>query len=118
MRKTAFMEWLDKKIAASPTMQAEVDAALADLRLEEELVRLRESRGVSQVELATRMGVSQPSVARLESGRMRNVELRTVQRFVTALGGKLIVRVESSAGRRQAVALRSTRAKPKRAKAP
>jgi len=67
------------------------------------LRRLRDGRpevsGITQRELATRMGVTQPAVAKLESGRIKNLELRTLCRWATALGGQLEISVR--AGRRR-----------------
>ena len=39
------------------------------------------------------IGVSQPAIAKLESGRARNVELKTLVRYAAALGGRLKVDV-------------------------
>jgi predicted transcriptional regulator len=101
MRKSRFMTWVDQQIAARPALQAEVDAALTALRVEEALVRLRERSGVSQAALAERLGVSQPAIARLESGRVRNLELRTLQRYVVALGGRLKLEIVPAPRRRR-----------------
>ncbi|MBP6670166.1 MAG: helix-turn-helix transcriptional regulator [Gemmatimonadales bacterium] len=59
------------------------------LRLRE----LREARGLTQRALAESAGISQATVARLESGSLRNVTLDTVERLADALGvpaGRLI----------------------------
>lgn len=58
-----------------------------------QLSSLRRQLGVSQVEVASRMGTSQSAVARLEAGDL-DVRLSTVERYMTALGGKLEWRVE------------------------
>ncbi len=39
------------------------------------------------------MGVSQPPIAKLESGTVKNLQLRTLVRMVTALGGRLQVEI-------------------------
>lgn len=51
------------------------------------------SRGLSQQELAVRMGTSQPQVARLERREYRS-SLRTLTEFAAACGKKLIISVE------------------------
>lgn len=53
--------------------------------------RAREAQGMSQRELATRIGTSQPALARLERG-LSNPSLRTLTRCAEALG--LVLRVE------------------------
>jgi predicted transcriptional regulator len=58
-----------------------------------QLTALRHQLGISQVEVAARMGTSQSAVARFESGDL-DVRLSTVERYATALGGKLEWRIE------------------------
>lgn len=52
--------------------------------------RVRESAGISQRELARRLGVQQPLVARWEAGRS-SVRVDTLQRIADALGVNLTV---------------------------
>jgi DNA-binding XRE family transcriptional regulator len=63
-----------------PAVHHEVIAAAdpSEMEIEQGLVALREERGVSQTALARMIGVSQPAIAKLESGRTRNVELKTL----------------------------------------
>jgi transcriptional regulator with XRE-family HTH domain len=72
-----------------------VDENLAEMRIEEALAALRARRGLTQRELAARMGVSQPAIAKLESGRVKNLELRTLLRWATALGANLDIAVRT-----------------------
>lgn len=99
-RKTAFMKWVDRKIASDAELKRMVEENLAEMRLEQELATLREKLGITQRELATRMGVTQPAVAKLESGRAKNLELRTLCRWATALGGHLEITVRADRRRR------------------
>jgi transcriptional regulator with XRE-family HTH domain len=50
----------------------------------ERLVALRRARGLSQTEVAARMGTSQSALARLESG-LSDVRLSTILRYASAL---------------------------------
>src|SRR5690606_12420722 len=50
-----------------------------------ELVALRTERGLSQTDVAARMGTSQSAVARLESGKA-DARLSTLERYAAALG--------------------------------
>jgi len=93
-RTVSAMDWLDGKLTDAK-FAAKVDAELAALQLEDDLTRLREASGLSQRDLARRLGVSQPFVAKLESGRVKNLELRTLVRTVAALGGELRVVIAS-----------------------
>jgi predicted transcriptional regulator len=56
--------------------------------LTEELVDRRRALGLSQTQVAARMGTSQSAVARLETGTS-DVLMSTVDRYASALGWKL-----------------------------
>jgi predicted transcriptional regulator len=43
--------------------------------------------------VARLVGVSQPAIAKLESGTVKNLQRKTLMRMVTALGGRLRVEV-------------------------
>jgi len=53
--------------------------------LAEELVSHRLALGLSQTEVAARMGTSQSAVARLESGES-DIRLSTLERYAAAVG--------------------------------
>jgi len=53
------------------------------------LAQLREERGLSQSQVAGRMGISQPRVSQLERGDIGQMEVDTLDRYITALGGRL-----------------------------
>jgi predicted transcriptional regulator len=56
--------------------------------LSDELVELRRDLGLSQTQVAARMGTSQSAVARLETGTS-DVMMSTVERYASALGRRL-----------------------------
>jgi transcriptional regulator with XRE-family HTH domain len=56
-----------------------------------EIHRLREKRGLSQRELAERLGTTQSAVARLEAGNV-SPSLPTLDEVANALGVELVVR--------------------------
>jgi transcriptional regulator with XRE-family HTH domain len=62
-----------------------------ELRLAAGLTALREQAGLSQRELAKRIGVSQPRIAAIE--RSRNVTINVLEQYVDAVGGHLEVTV-------------------------
>ncbi len=65
---------------------------LEKLRIMEALVHLRERRGLTQAALAHRIGVSQPFIAKLESGETHNFNLGTLVKLAVALDSNLEVR--------------------------
>ena len=68
--------------------------AMADeFAIARELIAARARAGLTQGEVARRMGTTQSVVARLESGK-RPPSMRTVERFAQAVGGHLVFRIE------------------------
>jgi predicted transcriptional regulator len=63
----------------------------------DELVRARKQIGLSQTEIAARMGTSQSAVARLETGEL-DARLSTVERYAAALGRTVDWQVRPSEG--------------------
>jgi ribosome-binding protein aMBF1 (putative translation factor) len=65
-------------------------ARMADdrARLVRELAERRQAAGLSQTEIAARMGTSQSAVARLESGTA-DVRASTLERYAAAVGGQI-----------------------------
>jgi predicted transcriptional regulator len=66
-----------------------VEMAGARRALAAELVARRRELGLSQTEVAARMGTSQSAVARLEAGH-GDVRLSTVERYAAALGSSVV----------------------------
>ena len=60
------------------------------------LEELRKVESLSKTELARRMGVSQPAIARLES--QDDVQVSTLQRLVQALGGAMEITARLPSG--------------------
>jgi DNA-binding XRE family transcriptional regulator len=52
-----------------------------------DLTGLRERRGVTQVQMATRLGLGQPRISRIE--RANDPRIGTLSRYVEAVGGRL-----------------------------
>ena len=65
-------------------------AEIADrrVRMISDLVRARQRLGLSQTDVAARMGTSQSAVARLEAGDA-DVRLSTIERYAAAVGREL-----------------------------
>ena len=62
-------------------------------RLVRELAEQRQAAGLSQTEVAARMGTSQSAVARLESGTA-DVRASTLERYAAAVGGQIAWRLD------------------------
>ena len=64
-------------------------------RLVAELTAQRRSAGLSQTEVAARMGTSQSAVARLETGEA-DVRVSTLERYAAAIGSQLAWQAQTS----------------------
>ena len=81
-------EIVAERSAATPGFPQLVEAAYERRRLLRALAAKREELGLSQTQVAARMGTSQSSVARLEAGEA-DARLSTLERFAAALGVRL-----------------------------
>jgi transcriptional regulator with XRE-family HTH domain len=77
-----------------PAFKAEYDALGPEFALAEVMIKARKEAGLSQAEVAERMGIAQPNVARLESGRA-SPTFATLLSFGKAVGKRLVVAFES-----------------------
>jgi len=84
--------WDEIKAARPDTPQRRrgYEKAGRAIRLAFEIRRLREARGLSQRELAERVGTTQSAIARLEAGNI-SPSLPTLDRIADALGAELTV---------------------------
>lgn len=94
--KSEALAWIEARERQDAAFRERVEAELAAMRLEQDLVRLREARGLSQTQLGHLVGMSQPAIARIEAGHQKNLELRTLLRLVTGLGGRLEIRIHQT----------------------
>src|SRR5262245_34448039 len=104
-----FEEWFDDQLRTDTDLNRQVEETLQAMRIEQDLVALREARGVSQTQLAKTLGVSQPAVAKLESGKTKNIELRTLVRAVSALGGTVEIKIKKPTGSQRQTASQKKR---------
>jgi predicted transcriptional regulator len=88
---------LDELLHQRPVDREAVDAHKKRMIDEVRAYRLRELREASsltQVELASRLHVSQNRVSRIEHGDIERAQVDTLRKYVEALGGTLRVEVE------------------------
>lgn len=89
------LKTLKAELLADAGTRAAYDALEPEFETARELVAARARAGLTQEEVAARMGTTQSTVARLESGK-RPPSLRTVQRYAQAVGGRAVVRIEAT----------------------
>lgn len=94
------MSTLDKLLAKqSLEALAKIEARAEEIRREITLAKIREELNLSQTELAQSLGVSQPSIAKLENVD-NDPKLSTLKRYIKALGGELSIDVTLPNGKR------------------
>ena len=106
--ESGIMDWIDGSLKKDPGARRRVEEMVSGITIRQELIALRKARGLSQKQLADRIGVSQPVVAEFESSAPRNIELRTLVRVAAALGATVRITLEADASPAQA---RSRRAR-------
>jgi ribosome-binding protein aMBF1 (putative translation factor) len=83
------------KSLADPEVKREFDALEQEFAIASELIRARARAGLSQAELAARMGTSQSAIARLESGQTLP-STKTLLRFAEATQSKVELRLSAA----------------------
>jgi transcriptional regulator with XRE-family HTH domain len=58
------------------------------------LAELRQIRRLTQTQMAKKLKIDQSNVSRIERGKFDAVEIRTLRKYVEALGGELEIRVK------------------------
>lgn len=61
-----------------------------------ELAEARKELGLTQVQMAKNMGVSQKRISEIERGRAESIRLGTLERYASALGGMIHLEIEYS----------------------
>ncbi|OFV94061.1 MAG: XRE family transcriptional regulator [Acidobacteria bacterium RIFCSPLOWO2_12_FULL_54_10] len=92
---------LHKKWLKEPKYKKAYAALEEEFVLASAVMDLRNRAGLTQEELARKMGTTQPVVARLESGRTRP-SMRTLERLAQATGSRLLISFEPRTAKRPA----------------
>lgn len=88
------MKTLQEVLADRPVDRGRVEAHKEQMLAQVRAYRLRELReqaGLTQSELATRIGVGQRQVSKIENGNLDDAKIRTVRAFLEAVGGDLAI---------------------------
>ena len=79
-----------------PAVRAEFKALEPEFALLDQLLKARSRAGISQAEVAWRMGTHAPAVARLEASLGRgghSPSIATLRKYAAAVGKKLVIRL-------------------------
>lgn len=92
-----FSDWLRGKLKDRKFRRG-FDRVRAAVQLGYEIYRLRQRLGLTQAQLARRMGTKQQTVSRLEAGDYEGFTLRTLQKIARATKTELVIQFRRSAG--------------------
>ncbi len=87
---------LVKKMLKKPRVKAEFEAQAEEFAFLDELLRARRRAGLTQAEVAARMGTRAPAVARLEGGggnKTHSPSIVTLRKYARAVGCRLEIRL-------------------------
>ena len=93
-KEDSLNDWVDRQLEQDPDLKERVRKRLDELKLEEQLVRLREELGLSQSQFAKMLGVSQPVVAKLEAGQGKRFNVETLVKAAEAAGYRISIKFE------------------------
>jgi ribosome-binding protein aMBF1 (putative translation factor) len=91
---------MHKKWLKEPKYKKAFESLEEEFALASAVIDVRNRAGLTQEELARKMGTTQPAVARLESGRT-HPSMRTLERLAEATGSRLLIRFEPRAPQRR-----------------
>lgn len=86
---------LHERWMGDPEYRREYEALEEEFALVDALIRARARAGLSQAEVASRMGTTQSAIARLEGGKVRP-GLATLRRYAKATGSRLRVALDAT----------------------
>jgi predicted transcriptional regulator len=89
------LDTIKKKMIADPKVREAYAALEEEFNLAQELISARVRAGLTQAELAKRMGTTQSAIARLESGA-RLPSVKTLLRFAKATKSRPVLKLRAA----------------------
>ncbi|MDZ8223587.1 MULTISPECIES: helix-turn-helix domain-containing protein [unclassified Nostoc] len=93
MKKPNFQAWLQQKVSDEPEVILAGKLEYLRLYLTDAMREIRNKAGLTQAQLAQKMGVKQAAVSKLESA-LKEHELESVLHYLHALGADLLIAVK------------------------
>jgi transcriptional regulator with XRE-family HTH domain len=93
MKKPNFQAWLQQKVSDEPEVILAGKLEYLRLYLTDAMREIRNKAGLTQAQLAQKLGVKQAAVSKLESA-LKEHELESVLHYLQALGADLMVAVK------------------------
>ena len=84
-----------ERLLKNPTVRKEYEKLGPEFQLAQSLIKARLKKGWTQAELARRVGMQQPNIARLEGGNYDRVSLPTLKKVARALGAAIQIKLST-----------------------
>ncbi|MBI4079150.1 MAG: helix-turn-helix transcriptional regulator [Candidatus Levybacteria bacterium] len=84
---------LREELLQDPKVRAEYEKLKPRYELISQLISARAKRGLTQAQLAKKMGTKQSAIARVEGGNV-NLSIAFLEKLSRALGSKLVIRLQ------------------------
>lgn len=91
MRKTTNWDRYYADQTRDPAIRQLVEDEIKALRLGVQLARLREQKGLTQTQLAAKVGMSAPNISRIETSPGQNLTLNTLVKLFGALDCEVVL---------------------------
>lgn len=85
--------WVERKVANQRFRKSVLDE-VEKLAVAEQLVRLRHTAGLSQEQLAKKIGTTKSAISRYENAEYDRYEIQTLRKIVAACRGRLRIIIE------------------------
>ena len=83
-------EYRDRKLLQEPEFKQAYDALEVEYAIRNEILKCRKELGLSQLQLSTLTGITQPDISKLENSKA-NPSIATLKKLAEAFGKKLLV---------------------------
>jgi len=103
-RRPTLMDEIRAEVAQNRDLNAAFQRELARLQLANQIADARKRAGLSQAQLAERIGTKQTGVARMERAGTTGFTTTTLAKIAAATGSRLEVQLTTRAPRRRRVA--------------
>jgi len=84
-----------ERLLKDPKVRKEYEKLGPEFQLARSLLQARLKKGWTQAELARRVGMQQPNIARLEGGNYDRVSLPTLKKVARALGAEIEIKLSA-----------------------
>ena len=81
--------WANLRDKMTPEQRLRVAERVTDMKIGMLIAELREEQGMTQQEVADKLGISQPGISQMEAGE--EIQLNTLRKLIGAMGGEVVL---------------------------